>query len=261
MPTGCRTTLNGVTIAGVTYWGVVDLETVFHPRGGTAPAPNVGFRSADTRDLADWFYPRSAGGETLEVDVGYRNAAATDLRHIFAKNGTVSGRGGDGGGCLPFDTPVMLWSEGTKPLGELRPGDEVIGYYADGMIDESGTGWLDWTMPADAAALGLFIPSTVVLTMVSTYPAYYLINGELRATFEHPFLVLRDGLWRWIRAEHLQPGDAMLTDDFASPIFVEECVLVQEPLQVANINVEQVDNYFVQAFGRSVLTHNSVNKN
>lgn len=261
MPTGIRTTLNGITIAGITYIGVVDLENVFEPRGSATAAANVGFRNGAGADLSTLFYPRSAGGTTLEVDTGLRTgASATDLRQLYAKKGTVSTApppGGGGGGCLPFDTPVLLWDEGTKPLGEIRPGDVVIGYYAVGMLDESVDDWRQWTMPRAAAAGGMLIPVTVATTMISTYPRHYLINGALRATYEHPFLVLRDEHWGWQRAEHLRPGDAFLGEDLdAVPIASIE--LIEQLMDVANINVEEVDNFLIVAFdGLSILSHNS----
>lgn len=260
MPTGLQTTLNGVTIAGITYYGVVDLEDVFHARGTATPAANAGFKTADGRDTSDWFYPLSAGGTALEVDTSLRSAA-TDLRQIYAKKGTVGGGGpGGGGGCLPFETPILLWDGGWKQLGELRPGDVVIGCYVDGMLDATEPRWQDWSAPEEAVASSTFVPATVITVMLSSYPSHYIINGTARATFEHPFFVLRDGRWIWSRAEHLRPGDRML-DDALQELIVESVEHVDCPMRVANINVETVDNYFAQVFPeRSVLTHNAEEK-
>lgn len=262
MPTGHSTTLNGITINGVTYYGAVDLDAVFHLRSGQTPAANVGISSPSGRDLSDWFVPLTAGGTQLEVNTGFRTGAnAADIRTLYAKAGTVSTGGGGGGGCLPFDTPVLLWDEGTKPLGEIRPGDVVIGYYHDGMIDESVEGWQSWTMPRDDASNGCLIPVTVMTTIIADYPRHYLINSELRATYEHTFLILRDGQWGWYRAEHLQPGDAFLSED-SDEVLIESVALVDESMHVANINVEEVDNFLFIAFdGVSILSHNPSEKN
>lgn len=35
-------------------------------------------------------------------------------------------KGGSGGACLPLDTPVKLARGGTRPIGELAPGDEIL---------------------------------------------------------------------------------------------------------------------------------------
>ncbi|MFC3549452.1 Hint domain-containing protein [Lysobacter cavernae] len=268
MPTGISTTLNGTTINGVTYYGAVDLDTVFHLRNGQAPAANVGIASPSGRDMSDWFVPLTAGGTQLEVDTGIRTGAGAgvDLRTLYAKAGTIGtpgggGGGGGSGGCLPFETPVLLWEQGTKPLGEIRPGDVVIGYYVDGLADESSPGWEAWTMPRERVASGTLIPVTVVTTMVSEYPRHYLVNGALRATYEHTFLVLRGAEWGWQRAEHLRPGDAFLSEDLGE-VAIESVELVEHPMRVANINVEEVDNFLFVAFdGLSILSHNPTDKN
>lgn len=264
MSCGIRTTLNNVTIDGVTYNGVVDLAHVFHPRGTTSGAANVGFRSADVRDLSDWFYPLSAGGQALAVDTGLRNASGTDLRQIYAAKGTVSDGspdpGGGGGGCLPFDTPVMLWAGGSKALGELRPGDVVIGYFRDGMLDADYADWSGWTMPRADVSLGTLIPVTVVLAFHGEYPEHYLINGELRATYEHHWLATRDDAWMWLETRELRVGDCLLSDDLTE-VPIESVEFVAAPLRIANIDVEEVDNYLVTLpSGVSVLSHNSDQK-
>lgn len=262
MAVGHRTILSNVTISGVTYNGEVDLDDVFHARGTAALAANVGFYDDAGVDLSARYYPRTLGGTTLAVDTGYANDQGTDLRQIYAQKGTVStgGGGGGGGGCLPFDTPVLLWAGGTKPLGELRPGDVLIGWTADGMIDESLEGWRDWSLPRGAERGGAFVPVDVICSMVSDYGWHFLINGELRATFEHTFLALRDGEWRWRRAEHLQAGDCFLSEDLGE-VMIESVVRVDQPMRVANVNVEEVDNFLFVAFGElAILSHNPDDK-
>lgn len=260
MPTGIRTTLSGITIAGVTYTGIVDLDLVFEPRGTVTPAPNSGFKDGAGADLSSLFYPLSAGGTALSVTTGLQTGpSGADLRTLYAVKGTVS-TGGGGGGCLPFDTPVLLWGGGTKALGELRPGDVLIGWTADGMIDEDVNGWLNWSLPAGAEQGGARVPVTVICSMVSEYAWHFLINGELRATFEHTFLVLRDGEWRWRRTEHLHVGDAFLSED-ETPVPIVSIERVDTPMQVANVNVEEVDNFLFEAFGGlAILSHNPSEK-
>lgn len=255
MPTGMRAVLNGIAIGGTTYWGAVDLENIFHARGTTTPHANCGHRAAG-RDLSDWFYPRSAGGTTLEVDVQFRSGGV-DIRQLYAKKGSVTSGGGGGGGCLPFETPVLLWNDGAKPIGELRPGDIVIGVYMDGMIDANTEGWEAWQAPVEALQAAVLIPVDVVAVMVSSYTSYYLINGKMRATYEHPFLVDRAGTLRWVTAAEMQIGDGLITDSLER-VSVVSVVLINQPMPVANINVEQVDNYLAQLLpGCSVLTHNN----
>lgn len=257
MPTGFRTYLNGVTVAGVTYTGFTDLESIFEPRGTATPAANTGHRAAGT-DLAQRFYPLSAGGTQFAQNTGFRKAGA-DLRTIFAQKGTVStggGGSGGGGGCLPADTLVPLWAGGTRRMDELMPGDVVAGYAVEGMIDEEAPGWRDWTMPAGGEDAGQIVPVTVRCRMTSSYRWHYLINGDLRATYEHTFLIRRGDVWGWRRAEELQPGDVFLTGDFAGwPVQTIE--RVDAAMDVANVDVEETDTYlFLTPGGVALVSHN-----
>jgi len=262
MAVGIRTTLSNITIAGVTYNGAVDLDDVFEPRGAAAPAADVGHRSDTAADLSLRYYPRSLGGSTLAVDTGYRNAAATDLRQIYAQKGTVStGGGGGGGGCLPFGTVIPMANGATKRIEEIEPGDVVVGYYVDGMIDESVHGWREWTVEREAGKRGQLLPVTVRMTLKATYHSHWLINGRLRATYEHRFLVLRGAEWAWRQARDLRPGDAFLSID-REEVAIESVEFIDEPLQVANIDVEDVDCFMFEAFdGTIVLSHNPDDKN
>ncbi|GIX39040.1 MAG: hypothetical protein KatS3mg128_0089 [Silanimonas sp.] len=260
MPTGLRTTLNGLTIEGTTYYGAVDLEQVFHARGGAAPAAQVGFRSADGRDLSDWFYPRSAGGSTLEADVGLRTAAGLDLRQVFAKKGTVSaGGGGGGGGCVARDTPVCLAGGGSRRIDEVRPGDVLLGYRWPGMPPESTPRWQDWSVAVGEP--GEPVPVTVLAVMLGRYHAHYLINGGLRATYEHVWLVSRGGRWRWLTVAELRPGDAFFGAN-GQPVPITSIELVETEMPVANLDVDSADCFFCGSLaGQPILSHNSNEKN
>jgi len=261
MTVGIRTLLSNITIAGVTYNGAVDLDNVFELRGTAAPAADVGARSDTAADLSSRYYPRSLGGATLPVDVGYRNSASIDYRHIFAQKGTLGGDSGGGGGCLPYGTIIPLANGTTKRIEDIVPGDVVLGYYVDGMIDESVSGWTEWSVEREDGKRGQIVTVTVRMTMHSTYPSHWLINGKLQATYEHTFFVARGDEWRWRQARELLPSDSFLSMD-REEVPIESAEFVEAPLQVANIDVEDVDCFFFLAFdGTYVLSHNPNQKN
>ncbi|MFK3649289.1 Hint domain-containing protein [Lysobacter enzymogenes] len=257
-----RTWLSNVTIAGVTYNGAVDLDDVFHPRGTVAAANNVDMRADNGSDLSARYYPRALGGSTLPVDTGFRNWQGTDLRQIYAQRGTVGGGGdGGGGGCLPFGTIIPLCNGGTKRIEDVQPGDQVVGYYVDGMVDESEPDWTAWTVEREEGKSGRLLPVTVRMTLHASYQSHWLINGHLRATYEHRFFVLRDNLWAWRQARDLRAGDAFLSID-REEVSIESVAFVNSSLQVANIDVEDVDCFMFEAFpGTIVLSHNPDQKN
>lgn len=254
---GIRMTANNLTVNGVTYNGLVDLDNVFHPRGTATPAADTGIRSAGY-DLSQYFYPKALAGSMLAQATGFRRAT-TDLREIFAARGSVS-PGSPGGGCLPFGTRVPLWAGGSKLIEDIVPGDVVIGYYVEGMVDEDVSTWREWSAPKQAGLHGIFVPVTVRMTLHGNYPSYWRINNSLRPTFEHRFFVLRGDWWMWRQAQDLKVEDAFLSGN-QELVAVETSEFVNEPIQIANIDVEPVDCFMIEAFnGEWILSHNPGDK-
>ena len=87
------------------------------------------------------------------------------------------------------------------------------------------------------------------------YDNYYIINGSLKATYEHPFFVLRDGSYHFKTTVSLELGDKLFkTDNEFEEI--ETIEFVNEPLETVNFNVEDLDVYF----GGGYLMHNVYGK-
>ena len=87
----------------------------------------------------------------------------------------------------------------------------------------------------------------VLLTYQTEQPSYYIINGTIKVTGFHPFLV--NG--KWTRVENIKPGDKLLSKDL-KPIVVESITKVNKPVKVFNLEVENAHNFFVQ----NILVHN-----
>ena len=83
------------------------------------------------------------------------------------------------------------------------------------------------------------------------YDNYYLINGSLKATYEHPFFILRDGSYYFKTTVSLVPGDKLYTSNNEF-VTIDSIVFVNEPMETVNINVEPLDVYF----GGGYLMHN-----
>jgi hypothetical protein len=83
------------------------------------------------------------------------------------------------------------------------------------------------------------------------YDNYYLINGSLKATYEHPFLVLREGTYQFRTTVSLRLGDKLFktNNEFEE---IETLEFVNEPTETVNFNVEDLDVYF----GGGYLMHN-----
>ena len=78
-----------------------------------------------------------------------------------------------------------------------------------------------------------------------------MINGSLKATYEHPFFVIRDGSYYFKTTVSLMTGDKLfkINNEFEEITSFE---FINEPLETVNLNVEDLDVYF----GGGYLMHN-----
>ncbi|WP_323162864.1 Hint domain-containing protein [Stenotrophomonas maltophilia] len=235
-----------------------DFDDLFDPYvQGTKPAA-TGHRIGGV-DLSERYAPIMYGSK--RDNVNYR-VGGMDVSHLWAAKGTAKYGGGSNpgtGGCIGIGTPVMLWDKGTKPIEEVVPGDVLVGFYVDGMIDESAPGWQDWTERAEKVEGGTIIPVTVMQVWRGVWHQHYLVNDELRATFEHVFMVKRGDVWTWKQMRNIHIGDMLMSAD-GVPVLVEKIEFFDSPLENANLDVEEVDNFMVYGFGgHHILSHNAGN--
>lgn len=157
-----------------------------------------------------------------------------------------------GGGCLHPDTPIRLANGGQVRVSELRPGDQVESRLLPGLSDiddlESILGWTD----ADISDISE-TTATVVDNPGLAYDHHFSINsGLIRATPEHPVLVKRNLVWRFVPAALIIAGDYLYRAD-ASEVLVTSVVKVEEETTYYNPNVEETDVYFAN----NMLLHNT----
>ncbi|UCG51186.1 MAG: hypothetical protein JSW58_13450 [Candidatus Latescibacterota bacterium] len=129
-----------------------------------------------------------------------------------------------GGGCFLSGTLVDT-EFGYMAIEELGEGDHVVGLTGS---DE-------------------LVPCEVTRTYRVLQPGYYVINGEIRATATHPFMVSGE----WVEASEIQVGDELMGKDL-NPISVESIVFVDKVVRAYNIEVSDAHTFFAQG----VLVHN-----
>ena len=136
-------------------------------------------------------------------------------------------------------------------IQDIIGGDELLSMSIPGMpldFDAEDT-WKNWEVDSiDGIEQAT---ATVIEVTTDTYATHYLVNGSLRATYEHPFFVLRNGSYQFITTENLILGD-MLYNSNNELEEIETVGLVDEELEVGNVNVESLDVYF----GGGYLLHN-----
>lgn len=163
---------------------------------------------------------------------------------------TNTSPGGGGGGCIVYGTPVLLTDGTTKNVEDLVIGDQILSYNIDGLGDTEE--YIDWST---TEFNGTAVTSSVTGNVLDTYSKYYLFNNMLKATYEHPILVDRAGTKSWEKAEDVIIGDKFFN---SAGIWMEVTSkeLITENIQVANPDMEPVDNYYANGY----LVHNAEDK-
>ena len=174
-----------------------------------------------------------------------------------------------GNGCLALGTKITLPDGSTKNVEELNIGEYVKSVQIPGVpldFDAEDT-WRDWigvphgNAPNNVWATAFYdiqelnrvspVSASVFDIYYDYYDSYFLINGNLKVTWEHPFFVLKNGSYSFEKTLNLQVGDKIYTpqNDFSDVTSIE---LVNEEIETININVEPYDVYFAEG----MLLHN-----
>ena len=220
----------------------------------------------DGKPNFDWF---QGGPKTASVSDGGSGGVYQShpirLDEFYGSNYSQYG----GLGCLGIGTPVTMADGSTKNIEDLNVGDWVRSATIQGMpldFDEENT-WSTWqgtphgnppgsvwaTAYYDIQEINRVTPasSSVQNIYFDYYDNYYLINGSLKATYEHPFFILRDGSYYFKTTASLVVGDKLFKDnnEFEQ---ISSIDFVNDTLETVNFNVEQLDVYF----GGGYLMHN-----
>ncbi len=175
----------------------------------------------------------SGGGDTPPTDTG--------------------GGGGSDGGCLLYGTQILLSNGSTKNIEDLEIGDLVKTVAIAGLNSEIETAWKTFSSnqfsPTEES-------SVVVGIQKSQFSFYFLINEQLKITFEHPVFISRNNVYAFLRANDLVMGDKIFhyTLGWQEVISKER---IDQTVNVVNINVESQDTYFADSF----LVHNLIDPN
>ena len=157
----------------------------------------------------------------------------------------------------------------SKNIEDIDVGDEIRCAQIDGMpldFDHEDT-WKNWIgIPKlinynnkniyDVQKLNL--EDTTNANVFDVYFDYYdnyykitTINRTIKATWEHPFFVMRSGGYFFRKTNQIMKGDLLLTSqwEFEEVLAV---TFVDEELETVNLNVEPYDVYFADG----ILVHN-----
>ena len=209
----------------------------------------------------DWFQ----GGPASASSAGNYQSHPIRLDEFYGSNYSQYG----GLGCVGIGTPITMADGSTKNIEDVNVGDWVRAATVPGMpldFDEEDT-WSVWsgtphgnppgsvwaTAYYDIQELNRVTPASASVMDIyfDYYDNYYLINGSLKATYEHPFFVLREGRYHFKTTVSLELGDRLFKTNNEFEV-VETLEFVNETLETVNMNVEPLDVYF----GGGYLMHN-----
>jgi hypothetical protein len=192
--------------------------------------------------------------QIISVNI-YREKSGYDLLSsgVFTLrlNSTLAtgGTGGTGGGgCFVVGTQIAMADGTNKNIEDLVVGDQLASVAIDG-LSLAENSWKTWESATFAASEGV---ATVTAVRIDSFREFYSINnGLLEATFEHPLLVQRGPVYKFLRVLDVQLGDKVYTRS-NQWIEVTSKELVQINSSTVNIDVEENDVYFANG----ILAHN-----
>jgi hypothetical protein len=209
----------------------------------------------------DWFQ----GGPLSASSDGNYQSHPIRLDEFYGSNYSQYG----GLGCVGIGTPITMADGTIKNIEDVNVGEWVRAATVPGMpldFDDEDT-WEVWsgvphgnppgsvwaTAYYDIQEMNRVTPASASVKDIyfDYYDNYYLINDSLKATYEHPFFVIRDGSYYFKTTVSLMIGDKLFktNNEFEEITLLE---FVNEPLETVNLNVEDLDVYF----GGGYLMHN-----
>ncbi|MER6078066.1 polymorphic toxin-type HINT domain-containing protein [Streptomyces sp. NPDC001833] len=185
----------------------------------------------------------SAGGNLLDMVTGAVACGLGDaVLGSVCGGGTDGSDGAEGGQCsFRADTPVLMADGRTKPIGEVKPGDEVE-------AADPGTGKHRGTRKV--TALHRNLDNDLVDVTVHTPDGH---TETLHTTSKHPFWDETDHTW--VPASDLKPHDALATAD-GQKAYVVAVHQTPGAGNRYNLTVAQLHTYYVLAGATPVLVHN-----
>jgi hypothetical protein len=155
--------------------------------------------------------------------------------------------------CFDVESLVTMASGQSKKLKNIVVGDKLQGFSFPNEIDESDGDYMIWNGKLNEATKA---EVTVVNKMTSVQPNYYEIktaDTTIKVTAQHPLLVTEDGEnVQWVCVKNVLQG-MLLIDKTGKTKAIESIEFKEEPLEVALLDVENVDNYVISG----IVAHNN----
>jgi hypothetical protein len=152
-------------------------------------------------------------------------------------------------------TPVVMSDGTTKAIESIAVGDVVKSFKHSSLDASNNDAWKTWTTPEIAD--GSFGTATVTaITGFRNATNYYWLNYNLKVTGNHPMVVFKDNVFKFVNAENIVVGDVIVNEDGTlEDIFANDKVIVN--CLTYNFDVETDDTYIIRGGNdRGYIAHN-----
>lgn len=225
---GTKLDVNGLTMLGSNALNLASNENLLY---GNIDSASQGNLLLLQNEGADIFKVDAIGTSTIKGNLVFsRNT--NDYRKIYAQDNSSAVMnatglkifGGSAVSCFAAETKITI-PNGVIAIKDLKVGDQVISYAPDQQK---------------------YVTTKVKEVFVRQVDNYYMLNGIIRVTGEHPFYT-KTG-WKTVR--ELTPNDELFTPNGWQSVVSK--VFVNKPLTVYNMHVDEPNTYFAEG----VLVHN-----
>jgi hypothetical protein len=144
---------------------------------------------------------------------------------------------------------MVEMGDGTfKKVEDLELGEVVKSLAIAGLDASIEDNWKDFYTNNFEYEEGLSIITNI---FDNSFTQYYIINNNLKLTFEHPVFTKRAEVCMFIQSENLVIGDYIFKENGEFEI-IHSIDIIDDYVQTININIEENDVYFADG----VLVHN-----
>ena len=198
------------------------------------------------------------------------NASATNynkrILHLTQVEDTYNGTAIT---CFTPDTKLTLADGTQREIQELAIGDELLSLrMPNAQTEEEHPVIASDVAYADYCIVELGESELVSAKIINMFfdfaDTYFLINGEIKVTGEHPFFVkIPDGFylsttgqnseefWAWEYVRNLEVGQIMYDKDM-NEVSIDSIEEIEEEIEIVNIDVDTNNTYFAEG----ILVHN-----
>ena len=162
------------------------------------------------------------------------------------------------GTCFIVGTQVMLSNGTWKNIEDITFEDSIKSIALPNAINsddfEVYGGWEETSLEGMTEEV-----SEPVFISRDTFYDYYKLtledDSEIKVTWEHPFVIYRDNVYKWSKAEDLVIGDKLVTKD-DTKVTIELIEEIVQDDEFVTLDIEDVDTYLVKAGENAFIVHN-----